>query len=191
MVVVLGSPGSSRPPGGWKWIALGADSRKSRGAPARRHPEGAAERARERLDGVVAGLEAGLGDGGTAAQPPGGALEEQAAPEPRRRLADAGADQAVEVERAEHRPRRQRRAVEALVEGLEHGVDDVAQTIRAHRSHARSMPASAAVRMTGIAAALRPPDQVVSTAAPARGSCRDRPVCRPRPRSESSTGVPR
>ena len=96
-------------------------------------------------------------------EPPGGALEQQAAPEAPRRLADAGADQAFEVERAEHRPRRQRRPVETLVEGLEHGVDDVSQAIRAHRPHARSMPASGAARMTGIAAALGLRPGVIST----------------------------
>jgi hypothetical protein len=36
------------------------------GEPARRHGESAAERAGERLDGVVAGLEAGIGDAGAA-----------------------------------------------------------------------------------------------------------------------------
>jgi hypothetical protein len=106
------------------------------GEAAGRHPEGAAERAGEGLDGVVAGLEAGLGDGGAAAEAPGGALEEEAAPERRRRLADAGADEAVVVEGAEHRPRRQGPPVEALVEGLQDGVDDVAQAIRGDRLHA-------------------------------------------------------
>src|SRR5258705_11570156 len=118
------------------------------GEPARRHPERAAERPRERLDGVVTSLEAGLGDGDAAAQPPGSALEEQAAPEPGRRLADAGTDEAVEVERAEHRPPRERRAVEALVERPQHGVDDVAQAIPAHGPHAPTMPPSATARLT-------------------------------------------
>jgi hypothetical protein len=102
------------------------------GEPTRRHTVGAGEGARERLDGVVAGLESGLGDAGAAAEPPGGALEQQPAPERRRRLADAGTHQSVEVKRTEHRPRRQRPPVEALVESLEHGVDHVAQTIRLH-----------------------------------------------------------
>jgi hypothetical protein len=101
------------------------------GVPARRLAVGAGEGARERLDRVVARLEARLGDGRAAPEPPRGALEQEAAPERRRCLADAGADQAVEVERAQHRPRRQRPAVEAIVEGLEHRVDDVAQAIRA------------------------------------------------------------
>ena len=106
------------------------------GEPARRHAVSSGERARERFDGVVAGLEAGLGDAGAAAEPPRGALEQQAAPKRRRRLADAGAHQAVEVKRAEHRPRRQRPPVEALVERFDHGIDDVAQAIRARRLHA-------------------------------------------------------
>jgi hypothetical protein len=41
----------------------------------------------------------------------------------------------MEVKRAQHRPRRQRAPVEALVESLEHGVDDIAQAIRVHQAH--------------------------------------------------------
>ncbi len=36
MVELLAWPGSSRPPGGWKWMELGAASRKERGSPAKR-----------------------------------------------------------------------------------------------------------------------------------------------------------
>jgi hypothetical protein len=57
-------------------------------------------------------------------------LEEQSAPERRRRFPDARAHQAVEVKGAEHRPRRQRAPVQALVESLQDGIDDVAQAIR-------------------------------------------------------------
>ena len=105
------------------------------GETARRDAVGPGERARERFDGVVARLEPGLGDGGAAAEPPGGALQQQAAPEGRRRFADPGTHQAIEVEGAEHRPRRQRPPVEALIERFEHGVDDVAETIRVRRLH--------------------------------------------------------
>jgi hypothetical protein len=124
------------------------------GESARWHAMGPGEGTRERLDRVVAGLEAGLGDAGATAEAPGGAFQQQAAPERCRRLADAGAHQAIEVERAEHRTRRQRRSAEALVESLEHGVDDVAQAIRPHRFHGPGVcPHPPPTGMTGIAAA--------------------------------------
>ena len=110
------------------------------------------ECARERFDGVVASLEAGLSDAGAAAEPPRGALQQEAAPKRRRCLADTGAHQAVEVKRAEHRPRRQCPPVEALVERLDHGIDNVAQAIRACFMRP-SMPRAAPARMTAIAAA--------------------------------------
>jgi hypothetical protein len=57
----------------------------------------AAERARERLDRVVAGVEAGVGYARAATELPGGALEQQPPPERRGGLTDAGADESVEV----------------------------------------------------------------------------------------------
>ena len=58
-----------------------------------------------------------------------------AAPKGRRCLAYAGAHQAVEVKRAEHRACRQGPPVKALVESFDHGIDNVAQAIRV-RLHA-------------------------------------------------------
>ena len=79
---------------------------------------------------VVASLEAGVSDADAAAESPRGALQQEAAAKRGRCLADAGAHQAVEVKRAEHRPRRQCPPVEALVERFDHGVDNIAQAIR-------------------------------------------------------------
>ena len=93
------------------------------------------ESARERFDSVVASLEAGVGDADTAPESPCGALQQEATPKRRRCLAYAGAHQAVEVKRAEHRPCCQGPPVKALVESFDHGIDDVAQAIRA-RFHA-------------------------------------------------------
>ena len=50
--------------------------------------------------------------------------------ETRRCLAYAGAHQAVEVKRAEHRPCRQGPPVEAFVESFDHGINNVAQAVR-------------------------------------------------------------
>jgi len=103
------------------------------------------ERTRERFNRVVAGLEAGFGHAGLAAgEPPGSALEQEAASKRSRRLADAGAHQAVEVEWAQHRACCECRPVEALVEGFEYGVDDVAQAVGAHRLHAAEHACAAA-----------------------------------------------
>ena len=103
--------------------------------PAWRHAVSSGECARERFDRVVASLEAGVGDAEAAAESPRGALQQETAPKRRRCLANAGAHQAVEVKRAEHRPRRQCPPVEALVESFDHGINDVAQAIRV-RLHA-------------------------------------------------------
>jgi len=100
------------------------------GEPTRRHAVSSGECARERFDCVVASLEAGVSDADAAAESPRGALQQEAAAKRRRCLAYAGAHQAVEVKRAEHRPRRQCPPVKALVERFDHGIDKVAQAIR-------------------------------------------------------------
>src|ERR1044071_9830035 len=61
------------------------------------------------------------------------------------------------MERAQHRPRRQRRPIQPLIEGLERCVDDVAQAIGRHRLHPPIMHAPPAARMTWIATPARPP----------------------------------
>src|SRR5262249_34132107 len=59
------------------------------------------------------------------------------------------------VKGAEHRPRRQRAPVEALIERLEHGVDDIAQAIRLHRLHGAEYDRAPPARMTAFAPGSR------------------------------------
>ena len=93
----------------------------------------ASEGAGECFDGVITRLQRSGGDGGAAPQLPRGAFQQQAPPECRRRLADAGAHEPVEVKRTEHRPRRERAPIKAVVECLDHGIDDIPQAIRVRR----------------------------------------------------------
>lgn len=148
MVAVLGWPGSTRPPGGWKWMWLGAASRNSRASSANRlgGTPCALVNARERLDRVVAGLEARLDHARSATEPPRRALEEQPSPKRGRRFTDPRAHEPAEVERAQHRARRERGPVETIVERLEDRIDDIAQPIGRHRLHAPEHAPHAAPR---------------------------------------------
>ena len=152
-------------------MPLGAASRKSRGSsgePTRRHAVSSGECARERFDCVVASLEAGVSDADAAAESPRGALQQEAAPKRRRCLADAGAHQAVEVKRAEHRPRRQCPPVKALVERFDHGIDNVAQAIRVRLHAPEYAPRRASAHDRNCCGGLRPGNSCDSPAASGR-----------------------
>ena len=110
---------------------LDLHGRAGRGERARRHPVGAREGARERGQGAVAGRGGGLrGRGGAAAELPGGALQQQPAPERDRRLPGGGGEHAVEVVAGEVRSLGQLPPVGArLVERVEHEIDQLAQAV--------------------------------------------------------------
>ena len=119
--------------------------------PARRHAVCSGECARERFDGVVASLEAGVSHAGAAAESPRGALQQEPAAKRRGRLPYPGAHQPIEMKRAEHRPRRQCPPVKALIERFNHRIDDISQAIRVGL-HLPDYAIPAPARMTAIAA---------------------------------------
>ena len=111
MDVTSSRAGSRRPPGGWKWTPFGAvelDPSGVRPPGGRRDAIGAAERARKCFVRRVAGLVGNLEDAALAGQEPiRRALEQDASPQPRRRLARGRRDHPVEVEPRQEDPRRE------------------------------------------------------------------------------------